>query len=76
MGVQDYYPAAPRVIMLDGPQLFEVAVLRKDDKSTNLLWGPKALVATNADNARLQAARELDASVDISQCEVLVRPFV
>jgi hypothetical protein len=64
--------------------LFEVAILEKptkkeaeDGKGEHLVFGPKAVVATDAQSAAISAVLDEGATikVDRARMEVLVRPF-
>ena len=58
--------------------LYEVAVIAKktEDAPEELIVAPVAIIATSAENAKMNAARSLDAEVDLNEVEILVRPFV
>ena len=65
--------------------LFEVAILTKptkkeaeDGATEQLAFGPKAVCARNDQSAAIAAVtgEGLPKDLDISRCEVLVRPFV
>jgi len=62
--------------------LFEVAVLKKptpkeieEGATEELVLGPKAVVAQDAQSAAISAALGSKLDVDIQKCSVLVRPF-
>jgi len=64
--------------------LFEVAILENPTKKAaeegtgqKLVMGPKAVIARDAQSAAINAVLDggIDASVDRSRLEVLVRPF-
>lgn len=63
--------------------LFEVAVLKKPTKkeveetgaTEELIFGPKPVVARDSQTAAIQAIMGADGPIDLSKCEVLVRPF-
>lgn len=65
--------------------LFEVAILERptrkgaeNGESERLVFGPKAVVARDAQGAAINAVLDggISAEVDRSRLEVLVRPFV
>ena len=64
--------------------LFEIAILekptqkqREDGASEKLVFGPKAVVANNEQDAAISAVMDggLPAGLDRSRMEVLIRPF-
>ena len=64
--------------------LFEVAILEKptpkqkeDGQSDKLVFGPKAIVANNEQDAAISAVMDggVPAGLDRSRMEVMIRPF-
>lgn len=64
--------------------LFEVAIVKKPSKkeieegiTEQLVFGPKAIIAKDHQGAGIAAVLSGDkpADVDMSKCDVLVRPF-
>jgi hypothetical protein len=65
--------------------LFEVAIIKKPTRkeveegtgSEELLFGPKAVLASNGQTAAIAAVTGKDAphDLDVNRAEVLVRPF-
>jgi hypothetical protein len=58
--------------------LFEVAIVHTDDDEKEiLLFGPVALIALNAERAKMKAVRSLseEEASDLDNTQVLVRPF-
>lgn len=62
--------------------LFEVAIIETPTKKAEeegaqerLVFGPKAVVAKNAQAAAIVASRDMDDDADPGRMEVLVRPF-
>ncbi len=63
--------------------LFEIAVIQKPTKKEieengaqeTLVFGPKFVVARDAQTAAIQAIMAEGAKMDLNKCQVLVRPF-
>ena len=62
--------------------LYEVAIIEvptkkgeEEGEQERLVFGPKAVVARNAQAAAIVASREMDDDTDPGRMEVLVRPF-
>ena len=62
--------------------LFEVAIIEtptkkgeEEGEQERLVFGPKAVVARNAQTAAIVASREMEEEADAGRMEVLVRPF-
>lgn len=63
--------------------LFEIAIIKKPTKKETeetgavetLVFGPKPVMAKDAQSAAIQAVMKEKLDIDLDKCEVLVRPF-